>query len=162
MINMVGRAFGYWLVVDRATNVPDGHAAWNCICVCGARHRVNGNYLRRGRTISCGCIRIKHAHSKRRHVTPTYRSWASMVQRCTNPKRKDFLRYGGRGISVCDRWLKSFSAFLADMGERPPGTTLDRIDNNGNYEPGNCCWSTISEQNYNQRSRSLDQVRAGV
>lgn len=86
--------------------------------------------------------------------TPTYSSWADMVQRCTNPKRKRYADYGGRGIQVCDRWRK-FENFLADMGPRPEGMELDRIENDGNYEPGNCRWSTPTTQSNNRRSNRL-------
>jgi hypothetical protein len=83
--------------------------------------------------------------------TATYQAWASMKQRCTNPKASNFGRYGGRGIKVCDRWRDSFEAFLADMGKAPPGLTLERVDVNGHYEPGNCKWATMAEQMGNQR-----------
>ena len=86
--------------------------------------------------------------------TPTYRSWSCMKTRCTNPKRKEWPRYGGRGITFCARWV-SFENFLADMGERPEGMTLDRIDNDGNYEPGNCRWATAPEQAHNSRVTKL-------
>lgn len=93
---------------------------------------------------------IKHAQSGSSR-TPTYRSWSSMKMRCVNPKAVDYARYGGRGISVCHRWLHSFQNFLADMGERPHGMQLDRIDNSGHYEPGNCRWVTKRD---NARNRS--------
>jgi hypothetical protein len=99
-----------------------------------ARGSVNGSF--------------KHGHSGSKR-TPTYVSWKSMKNRCLNSRLKCWMRYGGRGISVCDRWLNSFANFLNDMGERPPGTSIDRKDNNGNYEPGNCKWSTRLEQGRN-------------
>jgi hypothetical protein len=83
--------------------------------------------------------------------TPEHRSWAHMKNRCTNPNNDAWKHYGGRGIRVCDSWLESFEQFLADMGERPNGTSLDRIDVDGHYEPGNCRWATAVEQNNNQR-----------
>lgn len=104
---------------------------------------------------------IKHGHCKRGVPrTATYKAWCDMKSRCLNPNRQDFHYYGGRDIKVCDRWL-SFENFLADMGERPDGLTLERLNNNGNYEPSNCRWATWSEQNQNKRQRK-QPLRIGL
>lgn len=126
-----------------------------CFCDCGRPHTLNRDAWKKTR--SCGCLRRDHAASlNTQHGmtgSPTYISWQGMIRRCTNPSAADYHRYGGRGITVCQRW-RDFSAFLEDMGERPAGLTLDRIDNNRGYEPGNCRWSTVTEQNRNRRPRS--------
>lgn len=101
--------------------------------------------------------RTVHGHARRRAKgragTSTYYIWAAMIQRCTNPKNRDYKNYGARGITVCDRW-RDFTNFLADMGEKPDGLSIDRIDNDGNYEPGNCRWATPAQQASNKRPRS--------
>lgn len=135
---------------------------WLCICDCGKQTVVRGVVLRRGDTRSCGCAmyetKTKHGHHRRhngRHnPSPTYKSWAGMLTRCRNSKQRGYHNYGGRGITVCKRWL-TFTNFLADMGERPLGTSLDRIDNDGNYEPNNCRWATTKEQSINKRGKKL-------
>lgn len=96
---------------------------------------------------------VHHGYSSRQGRSPTYESWMCMRQRCGNPRNGQYHNYGGRGITICDRW-RSFENFLADMGERPEGKTLDRRDNDGNYEPENCGWATPKEQRANQRQKS--------
>lgn len=128
---------------------------WRCACDCGAALVVKKAYLISGDTASCGCLRrekaaaLKKSHGKA-HSGSTYDIWVLMRQRCNNPNANGFRYYGGRGIAVCQRW-DSFEAFLHDMGERPPGLTLDRINPDGNYEPGNCRWATWETQNRNKR-----------
>ena len=125
---------------------------WLCLCDCGVEIYVTSGNLREGKTKSCGCLQPHHGHAPRNGKTsPTYVSWYCMIQRCTNKNLVQFDDYGGRGIAVCARW-KDFRNFLADMGDRPAGKSLDRFPNNdGNYEPNNCRWATSSEQNKNRR-----------
>jgi len=101
---------------------------------------------------------MAHLHSLRGQVSPTYQSWQHMKDRCTNPRSRQFHKYGGRGIAVCSRWLDSFEHFLVDMGQRPAGTTIDRIDNERGYEPGNCRWATQRTQQRNRRDTVLNCV----
>ena len=124
--------------------------------------------LRAEHTRSCGCLRqdvrniarVTHGQTVRGQSTPTYRSWYQMHRRCLKPTSKIYKYYGGRGIRICDRWMGDggFANFLADMGERPPGASIDRIDNNGNYEPGNCRWATRHEQARNKRNVTLTPI----
>jgi hypothetical protein len=149
VVDTVGRRFGRLLVKDR-----DGYvgreAAWACTCDCGRLKTISGASLRDGSVQSCGCLRKDKPTTHGMKGTPTYVSWCSMIQRCTNPNRPRFADHGGRGIKIYGSWLR-FEAFLADMGERPEGKTLDRIDNDGDYEPDNCKWSTPTEQARNRR-----------
>jgi hypothetical protein len=151
------------LTVIEIAKLTDQGRFYRCACDCGGEIIVRGASLVRGNTRSCGCLRSEktgerarvlnrtHGHTIGGKTTPTFNSWASMRDRCGRPAAPAYPNYGGRGITVCDRWATSFENFLADMGERPEGTTLDRIDPLGNYEPGNCCWSTPTEQARNRR-----------
>src|SRR5262245_16393376 len=134
----VGDRFGRLVVVELLPSLPvrPRHGRASVRCDCGTGKVVLRTSLKTGQVVSCGCWneekKYQHGHTLEKH-SPTFNSWDNMVQRCTNPKRKEWKNYGGRGITVCERWL-SFENFLADMGERPAGKTLDRKNNNGNYE----------------------------
>lgn len=132
-----------WEVLELRTR--PGYAL--CRCVCGKEKEVRHQYLRKGRSTNCGCLTIRRNNSK----NLAYGCWQSMKKRCNNPKDPFYHRYGGRGIKVCDRWQQSFRDFLSDVGPRPSKTyTLDRIDNDGDYEPGNVRWATPKEQTANR------------
>lgn len=157
--DLAGQKFGRLTALDRA--LGERGSRWRCQCDCGETSVVRGILLLNGNTRSCGCLskessaavcRSRATHGGR--DTPEYGVWWSMRQRCDNPANKAFANYGGRGIRVCERW-QSFENFRADMGMRPSDElSIDRIDNDGNYEPGNCRWATAKEQRANQRPRS--------
>jgi len=144
-LSIVGLKFQQLTVVERVpTNVPN-RFTWSCLCDCGATTTAQSGDLKRGRAISCGCHRIADGSK-----SPIYRRWADMKQRCENPKDTNYSRYGGRGISVCDRWL-DFKGFHDDLiSSYVEGYQLDRIDNDGNYEPENCRWATPKENSNNK------------
>ena len=153
--NLVGMTFGRLTVTSKAESNKHGAAMWNCVCSCGREHVAMGSLLRRGEVKSCGCLKSNTPAPNRTHNmsgTPLYRVWATMRNRCGNPKVKGYEVYGGRGIKVCDRWA-SFENFLADMGPRPSDDhSIDRINVDGDYEPGNCRWATLGEQMSNKRN----------
>ena len=144
---MIGERFGMLTVVEEVT--ADGRSRLSCRCDCGATTTVDRGNARAGRTTSCGC-RVRKLRGK--WNTPAYRSWKAMRERCCVPTSKDYPLYGARGVRVHERWADDFLAFLADMGERPEGTTLDRINVDGNYEPGNCRWATPIQQSANRKN----------
>jgi len=157
LIDRAGQRFGRLLVIERGPNPPskkDTNARWLCQCDCGKTSIVYGQDLKRGKVISCGCWndekRVKHGMS-RTHVNGV---WRQMLDRCRNPRNLSYADYGGRGISVCDRWLE-FSNFIADMGDRPKGYTLERINNELGYSPDNCRWATYTDQLNNRRNSRL-------
>ncbi|WP_157903231.1 hypothetical protein [Cupriavidus malaysiensis] len=158
-IPLEGKVFGKWTVLSRAMN-PPAPTRYLCRCACGVERVIASQTLRSGESRSCGCLRAEMMRAKQtkhgHYASPTYRSWRAMLARCSDPTHEQFKDYGGRGIKVAEAWKTSFQAFLADMGERPPDKTLDRIESNGNYEPGNCRWATRTEQNRNKRATAKD------
>lgn len=162
-LQLTGKRFGRLVVLEEAGRDPRNLVLWRCICDCGNEFTTAGTRIKRGRAKSCGCLQKdragaaakKSAPKRRTHgrntADPTYMSWSALKDRCNNPNNQRFEHYGGRGISVCDRWKESFENFLEDMGDRPPGTTIDRVDVNGNYEPSNCRWATSKQQSLNKQ-----------
>jgi hypothetical protein len=159
LIDLTEKRFGRLVVLQR-TPCDSSKPKWDCQCDCGNVCVARGEDLRSERHQSCGCLQrervTKHGHSSLdpKKVSATYRTWLGMVQRCTNPNARGFRRYGGRGISLCDRWRR-FELFLKDMGERPQSKSLDRIDTNGPYSRENCRWATRKEQARNSKANRI-------
>ena len=161
MIDITGETFGRLTVLGRGEDhlFPSGQKrpTWRCRCECGNEVVVFARNLFTGNTTSCGCFAIECRTTHDKWGTKAYRTWDHMIQRCTNPKSTGYVYWGGRGIKVCDEWLNSFDAFYSYVSKLPhfgeEGRSLDRIDNDGNYEPNNVRWATKSEQNANKRPR---------
>lgn len=155
-IDLTGKRFDRWIVEAKADK-----RRWTCVCDCGRRKDVEGSNLTMGRSRSCGCLSVEitkkncttHGYTVGGAITREYRTWAKMKERCYNPNEKRYADYGGRGISVCDEWREDFLAFLRHIGPKPEGRySIDRIDVNGNYEPGNVRWATDVQQSRNRRN----------
>ena len=163
MNDLTGQKFGRLVVLRFVGKDKWGQSRWSCVCNCGVEKIVRGNSLKSGATKSCGCLQkeklikrlTKHGHSTRTTMSKTYSAWHSIIQRCTNANNMGYQDYGGRGITVCKRWMK-FENFLEDMGEPPSAKhSIDRIDNDGNYCKSNCRWATSKQNSRNTRRNRL-------
>lgn len=159
-LQLAGKTFGKWIVLERVFNGKRG-TYWKCKCACGKVFDIFGPELKRGKTSKCRFCAARgaslvHGQGTRGKITPEYNSWSQMKTRCLNPNDKRYSDYGGRGIKVCQEWTDSFEAFFKYIGEKPSKShSLDRINNNGNYEPGNVQWATPLEQASNRRKRVI-------
>ena len=169
-LDLINKQFGKLLVLQRhPENNKFGKSRWICKCSCGTEITVDSGNLTSGHTRSCGCLVTEHCKTKLKashsshglSKTPEYETWLAIRKRCHDESAKDYYRYGGRGIAVCERWRESFEAFYQDMGPRPsPDHSIDRKDNNAGYSPNNCRWATKEEQ-ANNRSTNVTYLIDG-
>jgi hypothetical protein len=170
ILDMAGQKFGRLTVIEFSRKNVHRHAYWVCECECGNKVDVNASHLKSGHTRSCGCFNFKSFSLKRtKHKphgmsgSPEHKTWRGMIKRCTNPNAINYKNYGGRGITVCDRWLNSFENFYADMGEKPSKShSIDRLNNNLGYSKDNCRWSVQIDQQRNRRNNRWITVECCV
>jgi hypothetical protein len=164
--DITNQRFGRLLVLTKSNKkMMSGHYLWECLCDCGNRHFAKADHLRAGGVRSCGCLHkeeltkamTKHGFSGQ----PIHNNWMGMIDRCTNPNSHAWKNYGGRGINVSPEWM-DFETFYRDMGEKPKGTSLDRVDVNGNYSKENCKWSTFKAQARNTRRNLIIEFNGEI
>lgn len=169
-LNLIGERFGNLVVLNEDSTYKGGKSKWNCVCDCGKEKAILACHLRSGKILSCGCYRKKinaethktHGMAQKAGVrSKVYSTWASMISRCKNPVGDFYAQYGGRGIQVCERW-RTFENFYADMGDKPEGHSIERIDVNGNYEPSNCRWANNYDQSLNKTNTIWVNVNGEV
>ena|ERR1700757_903031 len=156
LIDLTGQRFTRWVVLGLIESGSGRPTVWLCQCDCGTQGPVTSHNLRYEVSKSCGCLRLElsrtHGDAPIGGHTREYRIWCAMRKRCTNSNSSDYRYYGGRGITVCERW-NDYALFLADMGRCPPGLTIERRENNKGYQPDNCYWASRAQQSHNQRLR---------
>lgn len=162
--DLTGQTFGKLTALSENGRHENGRILWECLCECGKTVNIANNNLHSGNTKSCGCLKKEASVERGKESltthglsnTPEYSAWKNIIQRCNNPKDQAYSNYGARGIKICERWNDSFINFYTDLGPRPTVEhSVDRIDNNGNYEIGNCKWSTTEEQCNNKRNNHI-------
>jgi len=157
--DLTGKRYGRFTVIKISERDSSGRTKWICRCDCGCEKIVCGEHLVNGHTKSCGCLRRELLTIHGKNKSPEYRTWQAMKTRCESKNSTQYLDYGGRGIKVCERWRNSFNDFYEDMGDKPSKEySIERKNNDGNYEPSNCVWATRSEQRRNQRISSRNKT----